>query len=159
MLGAGTRHIDPQVAGQHDRGVELLVRVGTAAERLCELLGEGDAVPLDGQVDVEAGLTEQQVANGAADQVHTVEAGRSLLDGAPERLQAGPLQQLGQVLAGNGSLVDSILPKRRQEVASGDDAEHLLDGGRCVAGRFHHRQPPGGGRAQRPLHLGHRGVG
>jgi hypothetical protein len=128
VLGAGAGHVDAQVAGQHHRGVELLVRVHAAVQRSRKALGEGDAVALVGEIDVEAGLLKEQVAHGAAHEVEArVVGGRS--GGGPQALQTGhgpqPVAQVGRALwrcTGRG------IAQRPQQVAAGDDPEHV--GGR-----------------------------
>ena len=67
---------------------ELLVRPHVALEARGELGGEGDAVALHGEVDVEAGLAEQQVAHGAADEVAAAHAGGHGLDVPEQVVQA-----------------------------------------------------------------------
>ena len=62
-----------------------------------ELGGEGDAVALDGEVDVEAGLAEQQVAHGAADEVAAAHAGGDGLDVAEQLVQAQLSERAGEV--------------------------------------------------------------
>jgi hypothetical protein len=57
------------VAVRDDRRPELVVRRRAAAELLGECVRECDRVSLDGDVDVEALLAEQDVADRPADQV------------------------------------------------------------------------------------------
>ena len=153
VLGARAGHVDAQVAGQHHRGVELLVRVHAAVQRRGKALGEGDAVALEGEVDVEAGLLQQQVANGAAHEVDAgvVGGGRG---GGPQPLQAGhgpqPVAQVGRAprrRAGRG------IAQRPQQVAAGDDAEHVCGRVRPVAAVAGHGQAADPAQ-QHPLHVG-----
>ena len=161
VLGASAGHIDPQGAGNHHRGVELLVGVHAAVQRRRKALGEGDAVTLVGEVDVEAGLLQQQVAHSAAHQVDAgvVGGGRG---GGPQALQAGhgpqPVAQVGRAPRRRAG---RDIAQRSQQVAAGDDAEHV--GGcvgpvvavaghgqaadprsstRCTSARSRPRQPP-----------------
>ena len=74
-LGARRGHVDaqrPAVGAGHDddRGAELLVRAHVALEPPGERARDGDAVAFDGDVEVDVPLSQQQVAHGAADEVH-----------------------------------------------------------------------------------------
>ena len=83
------------------------MRVGAPAELLRELARERDRVPLDHQIEVEALLAEQHVANGAADEVDAVVGGGDRLHLGQDALksldpcQAG-LDRLARLGAGNG---------------------------------------------------------
>ena len=59
------------VAVDDDRGAELRVGPDAAAERVGEGLREGDRVAFDHDVDVEARLAEEDVADGSAHEVDT----------------------------------------------------------------------------------------
>ncbi len=74
-LGARRDDVDPLVvAVLHDRRPEPLVRRRATSESLRERVRERDRVALDGDVDVEALLAEEDVANRAADEVDALGA-------------------------------------------------------------------------------------
>ena len=62
-----------------------------------EVLGERDAVALDGQVDVEARRTQQEVPHGAAHQVHPAHARGDGLDLAQKMLKAELAETSGEI--------------------------------------------------------------
>ena len=77
-------HVDTLAAtavavGDHDGGPELLVRAHVTLEAGAQVLGEGDAVALDGDVDVEARLPQEEIADSAADEIHAAHADRHRL--------------------------------------------------------------------------------
>ena len=140
-------------------------RCGTSGGRACgrpkphgSALGEGDAVALHRQVDVEAGLVQQQVADGAADQV---ERRATSAAASPPPATAAPGRP-GRAAAGRGRRAPRPAPpvrlaQRPQQVAAGDDAEHLVDAGAVRGPPAGHRHPARAAQ-QRPLHLGQRRV-
>ncbi len=69
-LRARGHDVDPlAVAVGDDRGPELLMRRCAAVQHLREGVGERDRIALHGDVDVEALLAEQDVANRASDEI------------------------------------------------------------------------------------------
>ena len=69
-LGARGDDVDALVlAVEDDRRAELVMRAHTPAERVRQRLRKCDRVALDGDVDVEAALAEQDVAHRPADEV------------------------------------------------------------------------------------------
>ena len=70
MLAASGDDVDAFVVAVFDhRGAEGVVRLEAPAELRGQRPGERLPVALDGQVDVEARLAEQEIANSAADEV------------------------------------------------------------------------------------------
>ena len=114
-LGAGRGHVDARpVAGDHDRGAELLVRDGPAAERRRERAAERDAVPLDGDVEIEGRLVQEDVADGAADEVDALERAGRGLRGLEHLDQAGSSPELlGEVLGDGRCLRERLLERAR----------------------------------------------
>jgi hypothetical protein len=60
------------LAVEDDGGSELPVRAEATVELVGDGAGKGDRVALDDDVDVEVPLAEQDVADGAADEVHAL---------------------------------------------------------------------------------------
>jgi hypothetical protein len=114
------------LAVEHDGGAELVVDVHAAGERAGELAREGDAVPLHGDVDVEAALAEEDVADGAADQVdplvvladrrHRLEDGREPVEAGELVCQRRPAS-LARLVA---------RPEGPENVAARDNAGHAV---------------------------------
>ena len=97
-LGARGGDVDPPAVVDDDCRAELVVRDDAAAQRLRQCPAERDAVALDGDVDVEARLVHEQVANRPADEVDALEALPHRLDGLEDALQPGKREQaLAQV--------------------------------------------------------------
>jgi hypothetical protein len=123
-LGAGGDDVDPLAgAVEDDGGAEALVRVRAAAERLRERLAERDRVALDGDVDVEAALSEQDVAYRAADQVDALVPlghGGDGVESRPQPLESGQLRGEARRLP---LLLAAGRPEAAEHVAPGDDAE------------------------------------
>ena len=72
-LAAGGDEVEALVlAVEDDRGPELLVGADASVELSRPRRGRGDRVALDDDVDVEVRLAEQDVADGAADEVHAL---------------------------------------------------------------------------------------
>ena len=97
-LGAGRHHVHSLVVSvEDDRGAELLVHPGAAVERVGQGAGQRDRIALDGDVDVEVGLAEQDVAHGPADQVDAVVALADRGDGIEDRRQVlEPVELVGE---------------------------------------------------------------
>ena len=95
-------------------------------QRAGERPGERDPVALDGDVDVEALLAEQDVAYGAADEVDALEGLADGLDRLEDAARAP-----GARAAASASQPPARrrprrgLAERAQEVAAGHDADHL----------------------------------
>ncbi len=68
-----------------------------ASQPARQLVGEGDAVAFDGDVDVQRALAQQQVAHGAADQVDAGIGRADGLDVLEKVLQTELVQTVGQV--------------------------------------------------------------
>ena len=115
------------VVGHDDGRAELLVRAHVALEPRGQVLGEGDAVALDGDVDVEARLAEQQVADGAADEVHAAHAGGHGLDLAQQR-RPGRARRGGPARLATTGAGGSGAPRVAGHGAPRDRAEHVVDG-------------------------------
>ncbi len=126
-LGAGGDDVDPLlVAVENNGGAELPMRAYAAAESVCEREGELDRIALDRDVDVEALLPQEDVANGAADEIDAV---RVLADGA-DRFEgrcepSQPRQLVSKALLGRGALAGDRA-QRAQEVAPSDDSGDVL---------------------------------
>ena len=69
VLGAGARHVNALVARDDDRRAERAMCMHPPSQPLGQRVGEPDPVALNRQVDVEGRLTQQQIADGAADKV------------------------------------------------------------------------------------------
>ena len=126
--------VDPLVlAVEDDGGAELVVRPHAPAECFRERCREGDRVAFDGDVDVEARLSEQDVPNRAADEVHpavgAVDRGHCLEDRV-QALGQGELAHPRPILpglpAGTGAIPARLghrrarfSPIRSQRVAGG----------------------------------------
>ena len=146
-LGAGGDDVDAAGLGvEHDGRAEFLVRPHATVERLRESRRQLDRVALDGDVDVEALLREQDVAHGAPDEVDALVALAECgdrLEGRGELLE--PLQ-LGQQVRAGLTLALRGLAQGPEHVAARDDAEHPV--------ALHDRDPPLD--LDEPLHLGER---
>ena len=64
------------------------MRAHVAAQAAGQFVGESDAVAFNRQVDVERALPQQQIAHGAADQVHAVIGRGQRLHGVEQVIQA-----------------------------------------------------------------------
>ena len=133
-LRARCDDVDPLVvAVEDDGGAELVVRPHAPGECFRERSREGDRVAFDGDVDVEARLSEQDVPHGAADEVHpavgAVDRGHCLEDrvqalGQGELAHRGPIlpglpAETGAILARLGHRRARFSPIRSQRVAGG----------------------------------------
>ena len=126
-LGARGDDVDALViAVEDDRRPELLVRAHAAAERVGQRLRERDRIALDCDVDVEAALAEQDVADGSADEVDALERLGHGGDRLEHGLQALEPRQLGGQHRPGLDGRRRLLAQRPQEVAAGDDAGDLL---------------------------------
>ena len=125
-LGPGGGDVDAQpvrpVVGDDDRGAELLVRAHVPLEPGRQLGREGDAVALDRQVDVEPGLAQQQVADGAADEVAAAHAGGHGLDVPEQLVQAQLAERAGEVRRHRRR---RLARRRPGDRAARDDAEDV----------------------------------
>ena len=134
-LGARRDEVDVlAVAVADDRSAELLVRRDSAVELGGQASREGDRVALHRDVDVEAGLAEQDVPHRAADQVDAVVRLRDGGDGFEHVAERQCAQLLQQALARFLALLGR-LAERAQEVAARDDADDVavaLDGDAAV---------------------------
>ncbi len=116
------------------------------AQRAGQRPAEGDAVPLDGDVDVEARLVHEEIANGPADQVDAVEPlgdGLHRLEDAPEPLDRE--QPVPQVGPGLGRLLGQRFPEGPEEIAPCHDPDDDAVG--------EHRHPPRVRAAEQPRQL------
>ena len=113
-----------------------------AAEHGRERAGEADRVALDRDVDVEARLTEEDVPDRPADDVHPVGPLAERRHGLEERAERGDSPQLvGEALRRLlRPRLDSF--ERAEEIGSGHDPDELL-----VAERPRRGRPPQRSRA------------
>ncbi len=123
-LRPGRDEVDVLGVAVRDRGgAELLVRPDAPSERLREPAAERDRVALDRDVDVEPRLAEQDVAHGAADEIHALRPLAERRDRLGDRREPLERAQLGDE---RGRLLRRELARpleRAQEVAAGDDAD------------------------------------
>ena len=88
-LAAGCHHVDaPVVSVEDDGSAEGAVRADAPVELLRKVVGQGDRVPFDDDVDVEVRLAEQDVAHRAADEVHAGVRVADRCDGVQHRREA-----------------------------------------------------------------------
>ena len=113
------------VAVDDHRRAELLMGADTPAQGVRERLRERDRVPLDGDVDVEAGFAEQDVPHCAADEVNAVVGLAQRGDCFEDRSE--PLEPGELVRKRDARTPDrrGPLSKRFEDVAAGDDAGEL----------------------------------
>ena len=146
-LGARRDDVDPlAVPVRHDRRAEPLVGRCAPAERSCERVGERDRISLDGDVDVEALLAEEDVADRAADEVDAVSALAQLSDRIGDVAQARTRPKLvTDALDDFGRLRRNTL-ERAEKIGAAHDADELV--GRGARRRDRPRLPLRGYEAQ-----------
>ena len=146
-LGAGGDDVDAlPVAVEHDGGAELLVGAYASVELLRDPPRQRDCVALDRDVDVEAVLAEQDVADRAPDEVDAVDGlahGCDRVEDRCEPLQAAELA--GDGLGGFGRRL-LRLAQRLEDVAPRDHAGEPF--------AVQHRDPALRRGGQQPLQLG-----
>ena len=126
-LGARRDDVDPlSVPERHDRRAEPLVGRCATAEHSCERVGERDRISVHGDVDVEALLAEEEVADRAADEVDAVSALAQLRDRVGDAAQARTRPKLvADALDDFGRLRRSTL-ERAEKVGAAHDADELV---------------------------------
>ena len=151
VLGSRGGH-PPAARGQHHRRAELLVHVHPAVQPGGQGAGGCDAVALDGDIDVERRLAEQDVAHGTAHQVDAVVALATSRTASHSPSSPGSATSRSPSSPGRHGRLRRPLAQRPPQVTAGDDSEHGRPGVARAAG-FCDRDAPRARVFERALQL------
>ncbi len=123
----------------HHGGAELLVRAHVTVQAPGEIVGQGDAVALHGDIDIEAGLAQQEVAHGTAHQIGTADPCGHGLDLAQHAVQIQLSQGSGEVGSHGGFRLHRASATRHRRAGGG--ADDISTGPLRLPRIAHHRCP------------------